>query len=146
MSAWPSVADNSGQGTAVPSIESASAAAWASVRLVMSIRPAPCAFKCCAVSFPISPAPTTTTVRPVRSPKIFLASEVAAKLIDTAPSDSAVSVRTRLPTVNDQGNTLFSTGPTVRSSVAAANASFTCPRIWGSPTTSESRPPATRNR
>ena len=50
----------------------------------------------------ISPAPTTSTRRPCRRPKIFRASATAAKLTDTAPSPSAVSVRTRLPTPNDQ--------------------------------------------
>jgi hypothetical protein len=47
----------------------------------------------------ISPAPTTSTRRPARWPKIFLASATAAKLIDTAPSPSAVSVRTSLADV-----------------------------------------------
>src|SRR5438477_221453 len=39
---------------------------------------------CSAVSLPISPAPTTRTWRPRRSPKIFLARETAAKLTETA--------------------------------------------------------------
>ena len=50
---------------------------------------------------------------PVSSPKILRASATAAKLTDTAPDPSAVSVRTRLPTPNDEWNSRFSTGPTV---------------------------------
>ena len=94
----------------------------------------------------ISPAPTTSTRRPVSRPKILRASETAAKLTDTAPSPSAVSVRTRLPTPNAQWNVLLSSGPCTCRSVAAWKASFTWPRICGSPTTSESSPAATRNR
>ena len=74
---------------------------------------------CSAVSLPISPAPTTTTLRPLRSPKIFLASETAAKLTETAPEPSPVSVRTRLPTPNDEWNRRFRTGPTAWTSAAA---------------------------
>ena len=47
---------------------------------------------------------------------------------------------------NDEWNRRLSTGPTVCASLAAVCASFTWPRICGSPTTSESRPAATRNR
>ena len=47
-----------------------------------------------------------------RRPKILRASATAAKLTETAPSPSAVSVRTRLPTPNDQWKSLLSTGPT----------------------------------
>ena len=54
----------------------------------------------------ISPAPTTSTRRPSSRPKILRASATAAKLTETAPSPSAVSVRTRLPTLNDQWNSL----------------------------------------
>ena len=67
----------------------------------MVIRLTPCDFMCSAVSLPISPAPMTSTFRPLRSPKIFLASDTAAKLTETAPDPSPVSVRTRLPTAND---------------------------------------------
>ena len=89
----------------------ASASACAAVRLVMTISPTPCARRCCAVSVLISPAPTTSTRRPSRRPKIFRASATAAKLTDTAPSPSAVSVRTRLPTPNDQWNSLLEQRP-----------------------------------
>ena len=58
----------------------------------------------------------------------------------------AVSVRTRLPAANAEWKSLFSSGPVLPSCVATPKASFTCPRICGSPTTSESRPDATRNR
>ena len=64
-----------------------------------------------AVSFPISPAPTTSTRRPERLPKIFRARLTAAKLTETAPSASAVSDRTRLPTPNAQWNSRLRSGP-----------------------------------
>ncbi len=82
----------------------------------------------------------------MRRPKILRASDTAACATDTAPSPTAVSVRTRLPTANDVWNRRVSSGPTDWRSAATWNASFTCPRICGSPTTSESRPAATRNR
>ena len=101
MSAVASAASSSSHGTARPPVVAASASACADVRLVMIISPTPCARRCCAVSVLISPAPTTSTRRPFSRPKIFRASATAAKLIETAPSPSAVSVRTRLPTLND---------------------------------------------
>ena len=57
---------------------------------------------CSAVSLPISPAPTTSDVAPLQIAEIFFASETAAKLTDTAPDPSPVSVRTRLPTANEE--------------------------------------------
>ena len=97
-----------------PLTVAASVSACAGVRLVMTISPTPCARRCCAVSVLISPAPTTSTRRPSSRPKIFRASATAAKLTDTAPSPSAVSLRTRLPTPNDQWNSLLSIGPVQR--------------------------------
>jgi hypothetical protein len=134
------------QGTARPPTAPASSSAWAAVRLVITISPTPFDFKCCAVSWLISPAPITSTRRPSSRSKIFLAMATASKLTDTAPSPMAVSVRTRLPTPNDEVNTRSSSGPTHRRPDAAWKASLTCPRICGSPTTAESNPAATRNR
>ena len=86
MSLAASAASRSSQGAAsAPPIASAVRAAWAIVRLTIVTCCTPCDFMCMAVSLPISPAPTTTTLRPFRSPKIFCASEAAAKLTDTAP-------------------------------------------------------------
>ena len=79
-------------------------------------------------------------------PKIFFASATAAKLTDTAPSDSAVSERTRLPTANAEWNSLLSSGPVAPNCEATLNASFTWPSTCGSPMTSESRPEATLKR
>jgi len=61
-----------------PPIASAVRAACAMVRLTIVTRCTPCDFMCIAVSLPISPAPTTRTLRPLRSPKIFRASATAA--------------------------------------------------------------------
>ena len=58
MSAAASAPVMPSHGTALPADWSASASACASVRLVMTISPTPCARRCCAVSVPISPAPT----------------------------------------------------------------------------------------
>ena len=116
------------------------------VRLTIVTWCTPCDFMCSAVSLPISPAPMTRTLRPLRSPKIFFDSDTAAKLTDTAPEPRPVSVRTRLPTANDEWNSRLRNVPAVWAADAAVCASFTCPRICGSPTTSESSPAATRNR
>jgi hypothetical protein len=57
-----------------------------------------------------------------------------------------VSLLARRPTLIALANRAESTGPTVRSSLAAWKASRTWPRIWASPTTIESTPAATANR
>ena len=147
MSDAASTASTSSHGAAdAPPMESAVRAACASERLTIVTRCAPWVFMCRAVSLPISPAPTTATVRPLRSPKILRARATAAKLTETAPEPSPVSVRTRLPAANDEWKSRFSTAPAVPAAAAAACASFTWPRICGSPTISESRPAATLNR
>ena len=112
-----------------PPIASAVRAAFAIVRLTIVTCCTPCDFIWRAVSLPISPAPMTSTLRPFRSPKILRASEAAAKLIDTAPAPSAVSVRTRLPTANDEWNRRLSSAPDACATAAALCASFTWPRI-----------------
>ena len=102
MSLAPRAASRSSHGAAdAPPIASAVRAACASVRLTIVTRCTPCDFMCCAVSLPISPAPITSTLRPLRSPKILRARATAAKPTDTAPAPSPVSVRTRLPAPND---------------------------------------------
>ena len=86
MSLAPSTASISSHGAALaPPIASAVRAACAIVRLTMVTCCTPCDFMCCAVSLPISPAPMTSTLRPLRSPKILRASATAAKLTETAP-------------------------------------------------------------
>jgi hypothetical protein len=67
------------QGAAdAPPMASAVRAACAMVRLTIVTCCTPCAFMWIAVSLPISPAPITTTLMPVSSPKIFRASATAA--------------------------------------------------------------------
>ena len=78
MSASTSVVFSASHGIALPPIDCASAVACAAVRLVMIRRPMPCDCMWMAVSLPISPAPMTSTVRPLRLPKIFRASSTAA--------------------------------------------------------------------
>jgi hypothetical protein len=79
MSAAPITASRSSQGVALaPPIASAVRAACAIVRLTIVTCCTPCDFMWIAVSLPISPAPMTTTLRPLRSPKIFRASATAA--------------------------------------------------------------------
>ena len=95
------------------------------VRLTIVTWCTPCDFMCRAVSLPISPAPMTTTVRPLRSPKILRASEAAANPIETAPEPRPVSVRTRLPTANDEWKSRLRIGPTTCTSWATVCACFT---------------------
>jgi len=82
---------------------------------------------------------------PPRPVKIFLASSTAAKETDTAWRAISVSVRTFFATANACVNSVCRWGPTVSHACASAKASFTCPRIWGSPIIIESRLEATRN-
>ena len=76
--------------------------------------------------------------------KIFLASSTAANETDTACRAISVSVRTFFATANACVNSAWSAGPTASHDWASAKASFTWPRIWGSPITIESRLDATR--
>ncbi len=76
---------------------------------------------------------------PSSPPKIFSPSSTAAKDTDTACRPTSVSVRTFLATLNAWDMRACSSGPTVFADCASANASFTCPRICGSPTIIESR-------
>jgi len=106
---------------------------------------APCSTRCRAASSPILPAPTSNTALPPRPAKIFLASSTAAKDTETACRPISVSVRTFLATAKACVNSAWRMGPTVSHACASANASFTWPRICGSPTIMESRLEATRN-
>ena len=98
-----------------------------------------------AASSLILPAPTSSTARPARPAKIFLASSTAAKDTETAWRAISVSVRTRLATLKAWLKSVCSCGPTVSHACASAKASLTWPRIWGSPIIMESRLAATRN-
>ena len=80
----------------------------------------------------------------MRPAKIFLASSTAAKETDTAWRAISVSLRTFLATANAWVKSVCRVGPTVSQAWARAKASFTWPRIWGSPIIIESRLEATR--
>ena len=57
-----------------------------------------------------------------------------------------VSVRTRFPVAKARWKRRWSTARVEPALVARRSASFTCARIWSSPTTIDSRPAATRKR
>ena len=78
MSARSSSSSTADQATAAPSTLRASASARVIVRLVTAIRCTSCDCRWVAVSSAISPAPTTSTVRVFKLPKILRASEIAA--------------------------------------------------------------------
>ena len=99
-----------------------------------------------AVSLPASPAPTTRTVRPERSPSVLRASATAVELTETACRPISVCVRALRPTRIAVWNRREIAGVCVPAAVAAVNAPRTCPRISDSPTTIDSTPAATRNR
>ena len=105
---------------------------------------APSLTRCLAASSAISPAPTRSTDFPARLPKIFRPSSTAANDTDTAWRPTSVSVRTFLATAMAWDISMWMSDPTVPDDWASANASLTCPRIWGSPSTMESRLAATR--
>src|SRR5438046_2566364 len=95
--------------------------------------------RCRAASSLILPAPTRRTPRPTSPAKIFLASSTAANETDTACRAISVSVRTFFATAKACVNSVWRAGPIVSHDWARANASFTCPRICGSPSIIESR-------
>ena len=72
------------------------------------------------------------------------ASFTAAAAMDTVAAPTLVVLRTSLATAKVRWNSLWSTVPSVPADSAARAASFIWPRIWGSPSTIESRPEATR--
>mmetsp|Transcript_11788 Transcript_11788/g.30181 ORF Transcript_11788/g.30181 Transcript_11788/m.30181 type:complete len:339 (-) Transcript_11788:353-1369(-) len=129
----------------------ASASARGRERLTTVTARTPFACRCLSSSRPILPAPMTTTWsassggRPACA-SLSAASSAAAPLTLTAPSEMAVSERTRLPTVTAALKTAFSTRPKCGSPCPVTCTCRTCARICPSPTTSESRPAATRMR
>jgi hypothetical protein len=92
----------------------------------------------------ISPAPTNSTLTEPRSSNNWPArrTAAAAMLMECAPI--SVEVRTSLATAKLRWNIWFSVVPRAPASSAARTASFIWPRIWGSPSTIESSPLATR--
>ena len=73
------------------------------------------------------------------------ASSTATCETDTAFLPMAVSVRARFAAATERLRSAVSTEPRLPAVSAARYASFTCPRICGSPITIESRLAATRN-
>src|SRR6185369_11373877 len=114
-------------------------------RLVTTMRCAPDVYRCRAASVDILPAPTTSTLLPVRSPNTRLARSTATVDTLAAPRAIAVSVRTRLATPNARSRQRPSSGPEVPADAATPYAALSWPRIWASPSTSESGAPATEN-
>jgi hypothetical protein len=124
----------------------AAASSTARSRLRLSTKSlAPCLARCLAALSPILPAPTRSTRFPRSSSKIRAARSHAIELTETEPAAMPVSVRTFLATAKALVKQRSSTDPSTPALEAFAYASFTCPRIWGSPTTIESRLDATRN-
>ncbi len=83
---------------------------------------APCSTRCLAASSPILPAPTSSTARPVRPAKIFLASSTAANDTDTAWRAISVSAAHLLATAKAWVNSVCRVGPTVSQAWASAKA------------------------
>ena len=125
---------------------SASTCARSRVRLAIIIFFTLCSRRWRATSSMVSPAPTSITVTVERDSKIWRARVQAAKATETALAPMSVSVRTRFATENDFWNMRSSSLAFRCPFCESANAFFTCPRICGSPSTSESSPLATRIR
>ena len=137
-----SAAGSSLSRTAWPPTAAASRSARSSVRLAQ-LTWAPAAAAVRTASPAIAPAPTTSTRRPARSPRSSASRAYAALTSDRPAPPISVSVCTRLPTRSACWNKLLRTVPTVPWFWQVVKACFTWPRIWLSPTTSESRPEAT---
>jgi len=134
------------RGTARLPSSRARAAPVAGVRLATTSWPAPASWTAWPASRASPPAPTSRTRRPARSPSCPAATRSPTETVERWPAPMPVWLRARRPTLIALVNKADSTGPTVRSAWAAANASRTWPRIWASPTTIESTPAATPNR
>ncbi len=145
-SAMESTSSSASKGRASPPSSPASASARSSVRFRTSSRAGACSAMWVATSRPVSPAPTTATVCLSRPSKTLSAISTAAYATDTVPSPISVSVRARLPTWSAVLNSRVRIAPVTRLWSASLYASRTCPRIWGSPTISDSIPDATRKR
>ena len=85
-------------------------------------------------------------MRPCSDPKILRARSTATDAIETEFEPMPVSERAFLAAANALCSRCSSWPETVPAARATANASFTWPRICGSPTTIESRLAATRKR
>ncbi len=115
------------------------------VRFATVMRAGACAAKCVAQSSIISPAPMNSTLCSRRVGKMRAASLTDAAAIETLAAPTLVVERTSFATANECWKSLCSTVPSVPADSAWRAASFIWPRICGSPSTSESRPEATRN-
>ena len=122
---------------------SASGRARSSVRLAMTIRRGWGA-QCAAHSSIISPAPMSSTEQSARFSKICSPRRTLAADIETDWAPMAVWVRTSLATENERWNSWCRWLPSMLESCATRAAVFIWPRIWGSPSTMESSPLATR--
>ena len=143
-SACASSVESASRPRACPSSSRASASAFSGLRLTMK-RDAPALRRCLPAASPISPAPTSSTRRPSRVPKIFFARSPAIELTLTEPSAMVVSLRTFFATAKACEKQRSRSVPRLPVVFEAEYASLTCPRICGSPTTIESRLDATRN-
>ncbi len=92
------------------------------------------------------PAPTRSTVLPSSPSKMCRAISTAAEAIEVAARPSSVSVRTRLALPKAAAQTRVSSPRAAPMRCASSKASFTWPRICGSPSTIESRLADTRKR
>ena len=144
MSAAESSPRSASKGAARPPRLAASCSAFSKVRPPSTEARAPRRTICRAASSLILPAPTSSTERPPRSPKILVASSTATCETDTAFLPIAVSLRARLAAEIERVRRPFSTAPRLRACSAVWYASFTWPRICDSPSTIESRLAATR--
>ena len=127
-----------------PPKREASRSPRSSVRLAMAMPFGLRAAKCVADSSIISPAPTNSTRILPMSSNSWPArrTAAAAMLMECAPI--SVEVRTSLATAKERWNSWLSVVPSAPAWSATRTASFIWPRIWGSPSTMESRPLATR--
>ena len=144
MSARASSLRSASKGAARPPRAAASCSAFSNVRPPRTEARAPSRTIWRAASSLILPAPTSSTARSCSSPKILRASSTATCDTETAFLPIAVSVRARLAAATERLRSAFSTEPRLPAFSAASYASFTCPRICGSPITIESRLAATR--
>ena len=107
-STWASSAGRSARRTARPSKRAASAFAVSHVRLATTMSTSPAAPMATAMPSPISPAPSTSTRRPLSVPSRSVAIATAACATEVMPRPMPVSVRARLPTSSAWRNSRLS--------------------------------------
>jgi hypothetical protein len=146
MSARSSSPGSASNEPEAPPKRRASAIARSRRRLATNIVVTPWSCRACAVSSAVSPAPTITTWRCVRSPSASVAASTATEATEARPAEIAVSVRTRLPVASAARKSLFVIGPVVRAPSASSYARLTWPCTSASPTIIDSRPLVTRYR